>query len=104
MQPRPWYVAPFVFFVPVFLTYFLLAEISAELLGDIDKDLLKRARDVLADATIQDLLREDLDSPTAFRAAIRQQVVQLCIRLRVNLIVIDRLMAVSNSFINKDLK
>ena len=80
------------------------ADIPAELLGDLDKDLLKRARDVLADNTIRDLIREDSNSPTAFRAAIRQQIVQLCIRLRVNLIVIDRLMAVSNSLIDKELK
>ena len=80
------------------------ADISAELLGDIDKDLLRRARDVLADATIRDLIREDSNSPTAFRAAIRQQIVQLCVRLRVSLIVIDRLMAVSNSLIDKESK
>ena len=81
---------------------FSFADIPAELLGDLDKDLLKRARDVLADDTIRDLIREDSNSPTAFRAAIRQQIVQLCIRLRVNLIVIDRLMTVSNSFIEKE--
>ena len=104
MWPRPWYVAFSSLFRQVFWLSCHLVDIATDLLGDIDKDLLRRARDVLADATIRDLLREDLNSPSAFRAAIRQQVVQLCIRLRVSLIVIDRLMAVSNSFIDQELK
>ena len=86
------------------LTYFYFADIPAELLGDLDKDLLKRARDILADVTIRDLVREDSNSSSDFRDAIRQQIIQLCIRLRVSLIVIDRLMAVSNSFIDKELE
>ena len=84
------------------LSYF--ADIPAELLGDLDKDLLKRARSVLADVTIRDLLREGSNSSSDFRDALRQQIIQLCIRLRISLIVIDRLMAVSNSFIDKELK
>jgi hypothetical protein len=44
-----------------------------------------------------EIMREEPDGPAAFRDAVRQQVLALCIRLKISLVVIDRMMALANS-------
>ena len=71
--------------------------IPASLIGSVDSDVIKRVRDVLTDITMTEILDEDPQGPAAYRQAIVQQIVMLCTRLRVSLIVVDKLMAVANS-------
>lgn len=60
---------------------------------------MQRARDVITDATMAEILNEEPHGPTAFRDAIRQQILIICTRLRVSLLVLDNLMAVSNNLL-----
>jgi hypothetical protein len=71
--------------------------IPTSLIGSVDADIIKRVRDVLSDATMSEILDEDLQGPAAFRAAVVQQIVMLCTRLRVSLLIVDKLMSVANS-------
>ena len=59
--------------------------------------MIKRVRDVLTDITMTEILDEDPQGPAAYRQAVVQQIVMLCTRLCVSLIVVDKLMAVANS-------
>jgi hypothetical protein len=52
---------------------------------------------VLTDITMTEILNEDPQGPTAFRDAVRQQIVALCTRLRVSLVIVDKLMLVANN-------
>jgi hypothetical protein len=72
----------------------LFLDIPASLIGDLDQDIVKRARAVVADATMSEILNEE---PFALRDAARQQVLALCTRLRISLAIIDKLMALANS-------
>ena len=89
------------FIISICLLIFLLA-IPSSLIGSIDSDVIKRVRDVLTDITMTEILDEDPQSPAAYRQAVVQQIVMLCTRLRVSLIVVDKLMSVANS-LAKDL-
>lgn len=81
---------------------FSFLAIPSSLIGSIDSDVIKRVRDVLTDITMTEILDEDPQSPAAYRQAVVQQIVMLCTRLRVSLIVVDKLMSVANS-LAKDL-
>lgn len=59
--------------------------------------MIKRVRNVLTDITMSEILDEDPQGPAAYRQAVVQQIIMLCTRLRVSLIVVDKLMAVANS-------
>jgi hypothetical protein len=59
--------------------------------------VIKRVRNVLTDITMSEILDEDPQGPAAYRQAVVQQIIMLCTRLRVSLIVVDKLMAVANS-------
>jgi hypothetical protein len=71
--------------------------IPASLIGSVDSDVIKRVRDVLTDITMTEILNEDPQGPAAYRQAVVQQIVMLCTRLRVSLVVVDKLMTVANS-------
>jgi hypothetical protein len=70
--------------------------VPINLIGDVDADIIKRTRDVLTDITMTEILDEDPQGPGAFREAVRQQILALCIRLRVSLVIVDKLMAIAN--------
>jgi hypothetical protein len=82
----------------------VFSAVPAHLLGNVDLDVIKHARNVITDATMIEILREDPEGPTAFRDAVRQQILALCTRLRVSLVVIDKLMAVANDLSAKNTK
>ena len=44
-----------------------------------------------------EIMNEDPAGPLAFRDAIRHQILTLCTRLRVALVIVDKLMALANS-------
>ena len=79
-------------------------EIPTDLIGNLERDVLYRARDVITNATMADIMGEDPNSPQALRDAIRQQILALCTRLRVSLVIIDKLMAFANSLMPKQSK
>lgn len=63
----------------------------------MDLQMIQRARDVVTNATMAEIMREEPDGPAAFRDAVCQQVLALCIWLKILLVVIDRMMALANS-------
>ena len=80
---------------------FLISDIPSNLVGDLDHEIIKRARDVITDATMTEILNEDPNGPIAFRDAVRQQIIALCTRLRISLVIIDKLMALANALMPK---
>ena len=70
----------------------------------MDRDIVQRVRDIITDSTMTEIMNEEPNGPLAFRDAIRQQVLALCTRLRVGLIIVDKLMALSNSLATKNSK
>ena len=74
-----------------------LPDIEPSLIGNLDHDLIKKVHTVVTNATISEILAEEPYGPTAYRNTVRQQIVALCTRLRISLIIIDQLMALSNS-------
>lgn len=71
--------------------------VPTSLIGAVDADIIKRTRDVLTDITMSEIMDDNPLSPTAYREAIVQQIIMLCTRLRVSLVVVDKLMSVANS-------
>jgi hypothetical protein len=65
--------------------------------GDLDRQIIQRARDVITNATISEIINEEPNGPAAFREAVRVQILALCTRLRVSLAIIDALMAIANT-------
>ena len=81
-----------------------MSEIPINIIGDLDRDLIQRARDVISNATISEIMNEEPSGPVAFRDAVRQQIIALCTRLRISLVIIDKLMALANSLMAKTSK
>jgi hypothetical protein len=79
----------------LFLTFPLVLDVPTNLVGDLDRDIIKRTRDTLTNATIIEIMNEDPQSPDVFRDALRQHIVTLCLRLRISLIIVNTLMAAS---------
>ena len=71
--------------------------VPTSLISAVDADIIKRTRDVLTDITMSEIMDDNPLSPTAYREAIVQQIIMLCTRLRVSLVVVDKLMSVANS-------
>jgi hypothetical protein len=83
------------------LTCPLVLDVPANLVGDLDRDAIKRARELLTDATMTDIMNEDPQGPEAFQTALRHHIVTICTRLRISLIIINKLMAVSVAITKK---
>ena len=75
----------------------LSSAVPTSLIGAVDADIIKRTRDVLTDITMSEIMDDNPLSLTAYREAIVQQIIMLCTRLRVSLVVVDKLMSVANS-------
>ena len=75
----------------------LSSAVPTSLIGAVDADIIKRTRDVLTDITMSEIMDDNPLSPAAYREAIVQQIIMLCTRLRVSLVVVDKLMSVANS-------
>ena len=71
--------------------------VPTSLISAVDADIIKCTRDVLTDITMSEIMDDNPLSPTAYREAIVQQIIMLCTRLRVSLVVVDKLMSVANS-------
>ena len=46
---------------------------------------------------MSEILNEDPTGPIAFRDAVRQQILALCTRLKIALVVVDKLIALANT-------
>jgi hypothetical protein len=76
-------------------------DLDVSIIGDLDQQLIQRARDVVTNATMVEIMNEDPHGPAAFRDAVRQQILALCTRLRISLVIIDKLMSLANSLTPK---
>ena len=79
----------------------MFTDVPTNLVGDLDRDLIKRAREVVSNATIAEIMHEEPNGPAAFRNAVCQQIVALCTRMRISLVIVDKLMALANSLNTK---
>ena len=71
------------------------------IIGDLDHQIVRRARDMVIHATMIEILNEEPDGPIAYRDAVRKQILALCTRLRISLVVIDSLMALAHTLAEK---
>jgi hypothetical protein len=60
--------------------------------------MISRARNAVADSVIAELTKEDPHGDAEFQNAVRQHVVAFSHRIRVCLLVLDKLMEAYNSF------
>ena len=63
----------------------------------MDRDVIRRARDMVTNATMAEILNEEPHGPTAFRDAVRQQILAICTRIKISLVVVDKLMGLANT-------
>jgi hypothetical protein len=63
----------------------------------MDRDVIKCARDVVTKATMSEILNEDPSGVVVFYDVVRQQILALCTRLKIALVVVDKLMALANT-------
>lgn len=77
------------------LRTFYFSEVPASFFSEQDQAVVQRARDLITNATIADIVSDTPESTSAFATALRQQIVALCVRLRLSLIVINKLMTIS---------
>jgi hypothetical protein len=66
---------------------------------EIDFDAINRARALISDTVISELVNEDVRAREAFNDALRHQVVVCCQHVRAHLRVVDRLMDLYNKSI-----
>jgi hypothetical protein len=92
----------YLIFIPSFDSFLL--DLSRGIIGNFDRDAVKRAQDLIADVVISELVAEDPSSQDAFQNSLRHQVVLACQSLRVSLIIIDKLMSMYNNSISSDPK
>ena len=71
--------------------------------SDADQEAMKRARDIINEAVIAELVSKDPNSSAAFSDSLRSHIIAFCQRLKADLFVIDQLMTKYNdlSGINK---
>jgi hypothetical protein len=67
-----------------------------EAVSAVDRDSIKRARDVLSDVIMSEIIDEDPKAQESFNDSVRHQIVITCQRLRVYLHLVDRLMDLYN--------
>jgi hypothetical protein len=65
-------------------------------ISKVNRSSVKRARDVISDAVMSELIDEDVKAQESFIDSVRHQIVVHCQRLRVHLTLIDRLMGIYN--------
>lgn len=67
-----------------------------EAISKANRSSVKRARDVISDVVMAELIDEDVKAQESFIDSVRHQIVVHCQRLRVHLTLIDRLMGIYN--------
>jgi hypothetical protein len=88
----------FFFFFSISFSYFIIQlDPLAKFLNDADQDLITRARHVMADSTMIDIVQEDPQGQGEYHNAVRHQVVSTFQRLCLCLLVFDTLMVAYNS-------
>ena len=97
-----WYVLiALVGTVFIFTVIFVLfLDHPAGAINDPDRKSVNRARDIVSNAVISELIDEDSQAQEAFTGSLRHQIVSNCQHLRVYLLVIDRLMALYNESVS----
>lgn len=86
----------FLFLFPYYATNLSFLDDPNGGFSAIDRDAIKRARDILADTTMSEIIDEDSKAQESFNDSLRHQIVITCQRLHVHLHLIDRLMVLYN--------
>ena len=68
-----------------------------QILNDTDTSLVSRAREVVTNAIMAEIAKEDQQGHTEYRDAIRHQIVASFHRLRLSLLVLDTLIEAYNA-------
>ena len=88
-----------ILFVPIFLS---IIDTSPAAISFDDQRVIRHARDAIANTLIQQITTGDSTHQESFREAIRHQIVVISQRLRVDLVMIDRLLFVYNETLPSD--
>ena len=88
-----------IYFIPYILS--IIDTSSASISFDAQR-VIRHARDVIADALIQQITTGDSTHQESFREAIRHQIAVISQRLHVDLVMIDRLLFVYNETLPSD--
>ena len=91
-----WMLVCLYFFILYFSPHLFLLDQPIEGVSIIDFGSIRRARDILADSIMSEIINEDPQSQAAFKDSLHHQIVITCQRLRVYLHLVDRLMALFN--------
>ena len=87
----------FLFILYSFLIPFVLPDSLSKFIKGADKDIVNRARDVVANSIMTEITREDPQGQMEYQDAVRHQVVSIFQRLRLSLQVLDTLMEAYNA-------
>jgi hypothetical protein len=81
----------------LFLRLFVLfLDHPAGAITNPDRKSVDRARDIVSNPVISELIDEDSQAQDAFTGSLRRQIVANCQHLRVHLLLVDRLMTLYN--------
>ena len=79
------------------LIYFIHSDPLAAFLNSADKDLVNRARDVVANPIMSEIAKEDPQGQSEYQDAVRHQIVAVFQRVRLCLLIFDTLMEAYNA-------
>ena len=85
-----------------FFLYLSLKVTTSAAISFDDQTVIRHARDIIADALIQQITTGDSTHQESFREAIHHQITVISQRLRVDLVMIDRLLFVYNETLPSD--
>jgi hypothetical protein len=91
-----WYVLIAPFWYYFYGLFVLFLDHPAGAINDPDRKSVNRARDIVSNAVISELINEDSQAQDAFTGSLRHQIVANCQHLRVHLLLVDRLMTLYN--------
>jgi hypothetical protein len=69
----------------------------AKVLSKMELDKIERARQVIADPTMEDIIQEHSQGPNEFENAVRFHIISFTQRINVSLSILDKLMELFNS-------
>lgn len=84
-------------FIRLFLTHDWILDPLSKFLDGSDGDMITRARDVVANSIMAEIAKEDPQGQTEYQDAVRHHIVAFLQRLRVSLLVLDKLMDTYNT-------
>ena len=81
-------------------THIIYLDLSSAVTNEIECDAAKRAYDLVSNEVMYDIQQEYPSAQTSFEETVHQQIVLGCQRLRITLVIIDKLMNMYNDAVS----